>query len=59
MKADISIFDRSTVGDWDDWASPHQYAEGFSYVIVGGRPVIDKELRTEEFPGKVLRKDQS
>ncbi len=55
MVADISIFDFDTVNDNDDWANPHQYATGFSYVIVGGVPVIDEGVRTVAFPGKVLK----
>jgi len=56
MTADINIFDPETVADNDDWASPHQYAVGFSYVIIGGIPVIDAGTRNGEFPGKVLRR---
>ncbi len=54
--ADINIFNPETVKDHDDWAKPHQYATGFSYVIVGGTPVIDKGTRTGAFPGKVLKR---
>jgi len=56
MTADIVIFDPDTVADNDDWANPHQYATGFSHVIVGGIPVIDAGTRTSEFPGKVLKR---
>jgi len=56
MTADINIFEPEAVSDNDDWASPHQYAVGFSYVIIGGVPVIDAGTRTSEFPGKVLRR---
>jgi N-acyl-D-amino-acid deacylase len=56
MVADISIFDFDTVSDNDDWAHPHQYASGFSYVIIGGTPVIDNGARTEAYPGKVLKR---
>lgn len=59
MVADINIFDPDTVNDNDDWAKPHQYATGFSYVIVGGTPVIDKGTRTGAFPGKVLKRGSS
>jgi N-acyl-D-amino-acid deacylase len=55
--ADINIFDPETVKDSDDWAKPHQYATGFSYVIVGGTPVIDNGTRTDAFPGRVLKRD--
>ena len=56
MVADISIFDFDTVSDNDDWANPHQYSTGFSYVIVGGIPVIEEGVRTAAFPGKVLKR---
>jgi N-acyl-D-aspartate/D-glutamate deacylase len=56
MVADINIFNPHTVKDNDDWAHPHQYATGFSYVIVGGTPVIDNSTRSKTFPGRVLKK---
>jgi N-acyl-D-aspartate/D-glutamate deacylase len=56
MTADINIFDLEAMNDNDDWAQPHQYASGFSYVIVGGTAVIDQGVRAEVFPGRVLRK---
>ncbi len=55
MIADITIFDPETVDDNDDWANPHEYAVGFSYVIVGGTLVIDEGTRTGAFPGRVLK----
>jgi dihydroorotase/N-acyl-D-amino-acid deacylase len=59
MIADINIFDPDTVSDNDDWANPHQYATGFSYVIVGGTPVIDDGARTEAFPGRVMKRESA
>jgi N-acyl-D-amino-acid deacylase len=56
MTADIVIFDPETVDDNEDWAHPHQYATGFSYVIIGGVPAIDAGTRTSEFPGRVLKR---
>jgi N-acyl-D-amino-acid deacylase len=56
MAADINIFDAGTVMDRDEWAKPHQYATGFSYVFVNGVPVIEKGERTREFPGEMLRR---
>jgi len=56
MMADIGIFEFDTIRDHDDWANPHQYATGFSYVIVAGVPVIDNGVRTDAFPGRVLKR---
>ena len=59
MMADINIFDFDRVLDNDDWANPHQYATGFSYVIVNGQAVVDEGIRTAVFPGKVLKRTQN
>jgi len=58
MVADINVFDPETVSDNDDWSRPHQYASGFSYVIVAGTPVIDKGERTQALPGRVLKRNE-
>ncbi len=57
MIADINVFDQDTVTDHDDWSNPHQYASGFSYVIVGGTAVIDEGTRTGQFPGRALKRN--
>ena len=54
MKADVVIFDPAKVVDKADFPNPHQYAEGFSYVIVNGKPVIAGGKLTSERPGRVL-----
>ena len=54
MKADVVIFDPAKVRDTADFPNPHQYAEGFSYVIVNGKPVIASGKLTGERPGRVL-----
>lgn len=54
MKADIAVFDPARVRDAATFEKPHQYAEGFSTVIVNGRVVFDGSKMTPERPGKVL-----
>ena len=39
--ADLVIFDEATVGDKATFEQPHQYASGFSAVIVNGEVVFD------------------
>jgi N-acyl-D-aspartate/D-glutamate deacylase len=56
MIADINIFNFDEVSDFDDWANPHQYATGFSHVIVAGTLVIEDGERTNAFPGRVLKR---
>lgn len=54
MKADIVVFDPERVRDKATFADPHQYAEGFSYVVVNGTVVLDDGKMTEARPGQVL-----
>lgn len=55
MKADIVIFDAATVKDHATFAEPHQYADGFHYVIVNGGVVLDNGKITEARPGQIVR----
>jgi N-acyl-D-amino-acid deacylase len=54
MKADIVVFDPARVRDLATFERPHQYAEGFSQVIVNGKVVFDGQMMTDARPGKVL-----
>jgi dihydroorotase/N-acyl-D-amino-acid deacylase len=54
FKADIAVFDPARVRDAATFEQPHQYAEGFSLVIVNGEVVLDGDRVTEARPGQVL-----
>jgi dihydroorotase/N-acyl-D-amino-acid deacylase len=54
MKADLAIFDPATVRDTATYTQPHQYAEGFSHVIVNGQVVFEDGALTPARPGRVL-----
>ena len=54
MKADVSLFDPSTIADKATFDEPHQYAVGMVDVIVNGRLVLRDGKMTEERPGRVL-----
>ena len=54
LKADIAVFDPARVRDAATFERPHQYAEGFSYVIVNGRIVYEHGAMTAARPGRVL-----
>ena len=54
MKADIAVFDPVRVRDTATFEKPHQYAEGFSLVIVNGQVAFEKGDMTAARPGKVL-----
>jgi N-acyl-D-amino-acid deacylase len=53
--ADIVVFDPDKVRDVATYNDPHHYAEGFSYVLVNGVPVISENQLTGARPGRVLR----
>ncbi len=52
--ADLVIFDDATVGDKATFEQPHQYAEGFSTVMVNGKLVFDGTKLTGAMPGQPL-----
>jgi N-acyl-D-amino-acid deacylase len=54
MKADIAIFNPALARDLATFEKPHQYAEGFSLVIVNGEIVFQSGAMTAAWPGKVL-----
>ena len=54
LKADIAVFDPATVRDAATFDQPHQYAEGFSMVLVNGQVVYEKGAMTLARPGRVL-----
>lgn len=54
--ADLVIFDPDTVTDPSSFDAPHQYATGFSDVLVNGVPVIRASQLTAARPGGPLRK---
>ncbi|MEZ5307500.1 MAG: D-aminoacylase [Pyrinomonadaceae bacterium] len=53
--ADIVIFDEKTVDDKATFENPHQYAVGFTSVVVNGKLVFDGEKMTGEMSGSPLR----
>jgi N-acyl-D-amino-acid deacylase len=54
MAADLVIFDEKRVGDRATFATPHQYAEGFTYVFVNGQAVIENGAHTQVAAGRAL-----
>jgi N-acyl-D-amino-acid deacylase len=53
--ADLVIFDENVVSDKATFEDPHQYAVGFSNIIVNGRTVYDGSKMTGVMPGQALR----
>jgi dihydroorotase/N-acyl-D-amino-acid deacylase len=54
MKADLAVFDPARVRDAATFEKPHQYAEGFSYVVTNGQVVFENGTMTSARPGRVL-----
>ncbi len=52
--ADLVIFDETTVGDKATFNQPHQYAVGFSNIIVNGQVVFDGTKMTGQMSGRPL-----
>ena len=55
MWADIDIFDPAQLRAPATFEQPKQLAQGMSYVLVNGVPVIADGEMTQALPGKVLR----
>lgn len=53
-KADIAIFDPARVRDTATFERPHQYAEGFTHVVVNGQVIVEGIEMTAARPGRVL-----
>jgi len=56
--ADLVLFDPRTVTDKATFADPHQYTEGFDYVIVNGVAVVADGELTDDRPGRFLQHRQ-
>jgi dihydroorotase/N-acyl-D-amino-acid deacylase len=54
LKADLVLFDPAAVRDLATFERPHQYAEGFSLVVVNGQVVFEDGSMTPARPGRIL-----
>jgi N-acyl-D-amino-acid deacylase len=55
MAADLVVFDPVRVQDQATFAKPHQYSEGFDFVLVNGKIAVDEGKLTSERGGNTLR----
>jgi N-acyl-D-amino-acid deacylase len=53
--ADLVIFDPARVHDKATFDKPHQYSEGFDFVLVNGKVAVDNGVLTDERGGRILR----
>lgn len=54
--ADIVVFDPATVTDKASFTHPHQFSEGFQWILVNGELVLENDIHTGAKTGLVLRK---
>lgn len=52
--ADIVVFDAATVKDMSTFEKPHQYSQGFRYVIVNGKVSIDDGVQNTVRNGAII-----
>jgi N-acyl-D-amino-acid deacylase len=52
--ADIVVFDANTVIDLSTFQKPHQYSNGFKYILVNGKLTLDNGVHTGARNGKAL-----
>ncbi|HYW42634.1 MAG TPA: D-aminoacylase [Bryobacteraceae bacterium] len=55
MAADLVIFDPMRVDDKATYIKPHQYSQGFDFVLVNGAIVVDEGKLTGARGGRTLR----
>jgi N-acyl-D-amino-acid deacylase len=53
--ADIVLFDPEKIKSPSTFESPHAYTEGMEYVIVNGKPAVEKGKYNGERPGQILK----
>jgi len=53
--ADLVLFDPDRVQDKATYQQPHQYTEGFDYVVVNGTIMVEEGQLTDARPGRILR----
>jgi len=56
MAADLVVFDPARVADKATYARPHQYSQGFDFVVVNGKVMVDGGKLTEARSGQPLRR---
>lgn len=52
--ADVTIFNPDTIIDNATFEKPHHYATGIEYVIVNGKPVLERGTHIGARPGAIL-----
>ncbi len=56
FRADVTIYDPTTIADSATFDDPHRYAVGVQAVLVNGRLALERERPNGTLAGRVLRK---
>jgi N-acyl-D-amino-acid deacylase len=59
LKADLVVFDPTTVRDRSTFFDPFQYSEGINFVMTNGALVVDGGRPTTAKPGRVLDRQRT
>ncbi|MDX2149104.1 MAG: D-aminoacylase [Bryobacteraceae bacterium] len=54
--ADLLVFDPGKVQDKATYQQPHQFSEGFDFVLVNGKVAVEEGKLTSSMGGRVLRR---
>lgn len=54
--ADLVLFDPDTVTDKATFENPHQYSEGFDYVVINGAIAVANGVPTDARPGQFVKR---
>jgi N-acyl-D-aspartate/D-glutamate deacylase len=55
LVADLVVFDPAKVQDKATYENPHQYTEGFDFVLVNGKVAVEGSKPTGVMAGHVVR----
>jgi N-acyl-D-amino-acid deacylase len=55
MAADLVLFDPAVVQDKATFVEPHQYSQGFDFVLINGKIAVENSTPTDVRAGKVVR----
>jgi N-acyl-D-aspartate/D-glutamate deacylase len=56
-KADLVLFDASTIEDRATYENPNQYPVGIKAVVVNGQIVVENDEHTGALPGRALTRN--
>ena len=56
FRADLTVFDWNKIIDKGTFTDPIQFPEGIVYVIINGKPAVERGVHTGVLNGQVIRR---